>query len=165
MPNRKIDKEAPAFGVRLVELLKANNVPRRGAGAYLQRKYHVSNVTANDWLNGKFRPEIETARKIAVDHGSDFDALYFGKPSSSRAKSVDDRSTDLKIARLENDVHVLNIALGALVATMVEHRPAEAQDAASALRKATPAKFLEGDLVQGLLEVLGHAASARKRGV
>lgn len=81
MPKRKIDKDAPAFGQRLVKLLDDNQVPRRGAGAYLQRKYRVSNVTANDWLNGKFRPETETARRIAVDHGTDFDALYFGKPS------------------------------------------------------------------------------------
>jgi hypothetical protein len=163
MPNRKIDTEAPAFGARLMDLLAANHVPRRGAGAYLQRKYGVSNVTANDWLNGKFRPEIETARRIAVDHGSGFDELYFGKPSSAHTGKADDRSTDLKIARLENDVHVLNIVLGTLVATMVDHRPAEAQDAAAALKKATPAKYLEGDLIQGLIEVLEHAKSARKR--
>ncbi|PPT26954.1 cI repressor protein [Xanthomonas arboricola] len=56
-------------------------MPRRGAGAYLQRQYKVSNVTANDWLNGKFRPEIDTARRIAADHGVSFDQLYFGASS------------------------------------------------------------------------------------
>ncbi|WP_164087194.1 S24 family peptidase [Stenotrophomonas maltophilia] len=42
----------------------------------------MSNVTANDWLNGKFRPEIDTARQIALDHGADFDELYFGTDRS-----------------------------------------------------------------------------------
>ncbi|CAG2089117.1 LexA family transcriptional regulator [Xanthomonas arboricola] len=81
MPKRPPDKDAPEFGRRLVELLSSHNVPRRGAGAYLQRQYKVSNVTANDWLNGKFRPEIDTARRIAADHGVSFDQLYFGASS------------------------------------------------------------------------------------
>lgn len=80
MPKRPPDNDAPEFGRRLVELLAKHHVPRRGAGAYLHRLYGVSNVTANDWLNGKFRPEIDTARRIASDHGVSFDELYFGTP-------------------------------------------------------------------------------------
>lgn len=83
MPKRPPDNYAPEFGRRLVQLLAARGIPRRGAGAYLQRSYRVSNVTANDWLNGKFRPEIDTARQIAVDHGADFDELYFGTDRSA----------------------------------------------------------------------------------
>lgn len=86
MPKRPPDKDAPEFGRRLVELLSSHNVPRRGAGAYLQRQYKVSNVTANDWLNGKFRPEIDTARRIAADHGVSFDQLYFGASSQPDAE-------------------------------------------------------------------------------
>ncbi len=82
MPKRQPDNYAPAFGERLVDLLAKRGIPRRGAGAYLQRTYRVSNVTANDWLNGKFRPEIDTARQIAADHGADFDELYFGAERS-----------------------------------------------------------------------------------
>ncbi|YCT77985.1 S24 family peptidase [Stenotrophomonas maltophilia] len=49
-------------------------------------------MTANDWLNGKFRPEIDTARQIAVDHGADFDELYFG---ADRAAPSDQNYTDV----------------------------------------------------------------------
>ncbi|MBO9790458.1 MULTISPECIES: S24 family peptidase [Xanthomonas] len=92
MPKRPPDKDAPEFGRRLVELLSNHNVPRRGAGAYLQRQYKVSNVTANDWLNGKFRPEIDTARRIAADHGVSFDQLYFG---SGNQPDVDEDYADV----------------------------------------------------------------------
>lgn len=92
MPKRPPDNHAPEFGRRLVQLLAARGIPRRGAGAYLQRTYRVSNVTANDWLNGKFRPEIDTARQIAVDHGADFDELYFG---ADRAAPSDQDYTDV----------------------------------------------------------------------
>ncbi|ASL01789.1 S24 family peptidase [Xanthomonas citri] len=99
MPKRPPDRDAPEFGHRLVELLANHNVLRRGAGAYLQRLYKVSNVTANDWLNGKFRPEIETARKIAADHGVSFDELYFGRststPAPNPATSSDDDYADV----------------------------------------------------------------------
>jgi len=93
MPNRPPDKDAPAFGKRLCKLLSDRDIPRRGAGAYLQRKYKVSNVTANDWLNGKFRPEIETARRIAEDHGATFEALYFGGVGSLTLAQVASRET------------------------------------------------------------------------
>ena len=77
MPNSI--RGAGDFGKRLVELLERNGQQRRGAGAYLAKRYRVSSVTANDWLNGKFKPDPETARKIAADHGSHFLFLYFGK--------------------------------------------------------------------------------------
>ncbi|MEB1099663.1 S24 family peptidase [Xanthomonas campestris pv. campestris] len=92
MPKRPPDKDAPDFGRRLVELLSNHDVPRRGAGAYLQRQYKVSNVTANDWLNGKFRPEIDTARRIAADHGVSFDQLYFG---TSNQPDIDEDYADV----------------------------------------------------------------------
>lgn len=92
MPKRSPDKDAPEFGKRLVELLARHGIPRRGAGAYLQRQYRVSNVTANDWLNGQFRPEIDTARRIAADHGTTFDELYFGSPA---AVAADDGYADV----------------------------------------------------------------------
>lgn len=87
MPKRQPDNYAPEFGKRLVALLAKRGILRRGAGAYLHRTYKVSTVTANDWLNGKFRPEIETARQIAIDHGGDFDELYFGAVSTKKDDS------------------------------------------------------------------------------
>lgn len=78
MPKSVSDQGAGAFGRRLVGLLEQSGHPRRGAGAYLANRYRVSTVTANDWLNGRFRPNTTTARRIATDHGESFDWLYFG---------------------------------------------------------------------------------------
>lgn len=84
MPKSQV-KEAQEFGHRLVELMAKAGQPRRGAGAHLSRRYKVSTVTANDWLNGKFKPGTDLARQIAEDHGSTFEELYFGtKPNSAR---------------------------------------------------------------------------------
>jgi hypothetical protein len=78
MPKSKPNKDAEAFGSRLIALLSHHGQPRRGAGAYLARKYRVSNVVANAWLNGEYKPGIPTSKAIADDHGEDFNALYFG---------------------------------------------------------------------------------------
>jgi hypothetical protein len=78
MAKRALDKDALEFGERLVGLLRSRDIQRRGAGKYLADRYKVSTVTANDWLNGQFKPNTSTARRIAEDHGSTFDALYFG---------------------------------------------------------------------------------------
>ena len=80
MPKLRRDQKAEEFGQRLVALLEAAGRPRHGAGAYLAKRYRVSTVTANDWLNGRFRPEPGLAGRIAEDHGGTFDSLYFGKP-------------------------------------------------------------------------------------
>jgi|GEM_PF-2992010 len=77
MPKSPPNNDAIAFGQRLVALLNRSGQPRRGAGAYLSKRYRVANVTANAWLNGEYRPETDMARKIALDHGSTFDELYF----------------------------------------------------------------------------------------
>lgn len=86
MPKTKpaATKENLEFAKRLVDLLASAGHQRRGAGTYLSNRYKVSAVTANDWLNGRFRPNTDLARQIAIDHGSTFDALYFGeKPSNA----------------------------------------------------------------------------------
>lgn len=84
MPNTKPNKDAEAFGRRLVALLERHGQARRGAGAYLSRGYGVSNVVANAWLNGEYKPEIPKAKEIADDHGESFESLYFGeKPVST----------------------------------------------------------------------------------
>lgn len=78
MPKSRPNKESEAFGRRLLALLERHNQPRRGAGAYLARRYGVSNVVANAWLNGEYKPEIPKAKEIADDHGEPFESLYFG---------------------------------------------------------------------------------------
>jgi transcriptional regulator with XRE-family HTH domain len=83
MPKCKASKEARAFGARMVQILADGGQRRQGAGAYLAKRYKVSAVTANDWLNGRFRPGTDTARQIAEDHGTTFEALYFGTTTKS----------------------------------------------------------------------------------
>lgn len=88
MPKNPSQTDSEAFGSRLVALLAAQHpaIDRHGAGAYLSTKYKVSTVTANDWLNGKFKPGIQRARRIAEDHGASFDELYFGKSSANPSR-------------------------------------------------------------------------------
>lgn len=68
---------------------------------------------------------------------------------------------DLQIARLENDIHALNLAIGSLVSVMVNHRPAEAGDVAGALRRQVPEKFRDQGLLSELLAVLDKAGAKR----
>jgi transcriptional regulator with XRE-family HTH domain len=78
-------------------------------------------------------------------------ALALASAPSARGS---DAPTDLSIASLQNDVHALSLALGALTTVMVAHRPTEAQDVASALRRNVPAKFRDRGLIQELIQVL-----------
>lgn len=64
---------------------------------------------------------------------------------------------DLAIARLQNDVHALSLALGAFTAVMVAHRPAEAKAAAAAIRRNVPGKFRDQGLIRELLSVLDQS--------
>lgn len=93
MPKTRPNKEAEAFGRRLVALLSGRGQPRRGAGAYLHRRYGVAVVTANAWLNGDHKPEPPLARRIAEDHGATFDSLYWG--DEAKQASNDDDWTDV----------------------------------------------------------------------
>lgn len=79
MPKRSVNSDAPAFAARLVALLEKQGRRRHGAGAYLARKYKVSTVVANAWLNGEYKPGLKVADHIARDHGSTLDELYFDK--------------------------------------------------------------------------------------
>lgn len=92
MPNTKPNKDSEAFGRRLLALLERHGQPRRGAGAYLSRRYKVSNVVANAWLNGEYKPEIPKAKEIADDHGEAFEALYFGDQPKA---AIDDPWADV----------------------------------------------------------------------
>lgn len=78
-------------------------------------------------------------------------ALALASTPSTRGSEA---PADLAIARLQNDVHALSLALGALTTVMVVHRPTEAQDVASALRRNVPAKFRDRGLIQELIQVL-----------
>lgn len=83
MPKTRVNDDASEFSARLLALLKSQGLKRHGAGAYLAKKYDVSNNVANAWLNGTHKPGLPIAERIATDHGSTLDALYFGKPRPS----------------------------------------------------------------------------------
>lgn len=82
----KVNADAEAFAGRLIALLEKNGRKRRGSGAYLAKKYKVSIVVANAWLNGEYKPGIPIAEKIAEDHGSTLDELYFNRKPGSRPR-------------------------------------------------------------------------------
>lgn len=124
MPKKRPNLEAEPFGKRLVELLAKQFPGRRGAGAYLSRRYRVSNVTANGWLNGTYRPETELARRIAEDHGSTFDQLYFGKQDPAGVKETAMPYNEAQ--DLSRDLRHLALALTAMCDWIRETRPIEA---------------------------------------
>jgi hypothetical protein len=99
MPKRitTTDAAARAFGRRLTKLLADSGQPRRGAGAYLAKRYKVATVTANAWLNGEYKANTTTARQIAVDHGGTFDELYFGAPAIVARIDADHHSQSLRL--------------------------------------------------------------------
>lgn len=66
-----------------------------------------------------------------------------------------------QIFTLQNDIHALNMALGALLAVMAVHRPPEASDLAGALRRQIPAKFRDRGLIRELLALLDKAPQTR----
>jgi len=80
-----------------------------------------------------------------------------GNVVSIRKASTDERRPDLIARRLENDVDALRFALGAIVSTMVAHRPAEATAVGKALRGSVPARFLDRGFLYELLAVLDKA--------
>lgn len=113
MPNPPPMSDAEAFAARLVHLLAVRGRSRHGAGGYLARKYEVSNVTANAWLNGGHRSDPETAKRIAEDHGTTFDWLYFGRghPPGRQLARID--GTPVVPAILSNDKEIAESADGA----------------------------------------------------
>lgn len=67
-----------------------------------------------------------------------------------------------EVARAPQDIDAINMTLAVLVHTMVKHRPAEAADAAAAIRKMVPPAFRERGLIQELLTTLDGAAAAKR---
>jgi hypothetical protein len=116
MPKPKFPRESLEFGRRLAQLLADNRQPRRGAGAYLAGRYKVSTVTANAWLNGVHKCETDMARRIAEDHGSTFDWLYFGvAPATAQADPRAEGAGDLAAA--------VSLTLNEILRAVAGHAP------------------------------------------
>lgn len=173
MPKKTPNNHAPDFGRRLTALMvKALNA-RRGAGAYLAKKYKVSTVTANAWLKGTHRPEPTLARRIAEDHDASFNELYFGKNSESLIR--EDQSSYGEHVDLAGEVRQLTLTLIALFEWIQTTRPIEAPLLAAELAKVTDPmrEFGETGTLDMILGALGpnavdegravQAATARKK--
>lgn len=128
----------------------------------------VSPSMVSQWVSGHRPVPADKASPLAKLIGADPTTISraFREVSDSSEGNVvpirqnmelDQRDQSLVIARLENDVHALNLAVGALTAVMVTHRPAEAADAAAALRRRVPAKFRDRGFVHELIALLDKA--------
>jgi hypothetical protein len=173
MPKRitSTDAEALAFGRRLTKLLADSGQPRRGAGAYLAKRYKVATVTANAWLNGEYKANTTTARQIAVDHGGTFDELYFGVPASVSRIDADHQSQLLRLdpVTLFETARTLRERLGddGLFGDLVEHNPllfmeAYALYANNTMDKRTPE--LERSLAMKIADLTPQGATKDERG-
>jgi len=99
MPKKIKDSDAIAFSARLARVLEMAGQQRHGAGAYLAKRYKVSTVTANAWLNGEHKPAIELARRIAEEHGSTFDAMYFGNGDLTPVSKIEETRAEYALPR------------------------------------------------------------------
>jgi hypothetical protein len=143
MPKHIGDNEAREFGKRLVALLDAAGQPRRGAGAYLHRKYKVATVTANAWLNGEYKPTTTKAKRIANDHGATFDALYWGDEQASTTKS----------SQISNDsIHEIRVALTLTAQALAGSIPGAGLALAEALEARKDLRG--GEFVETLIDTL-----------
>lgn len=75
-------------------------------------------------------------------------------PMTKPTASEETREMGLVIARLENDVHVLNLAVGLLVGVMRHHRQAEADNLAATIRRRVPPRYRNKGLFGELLAAL-----------
>jgi DNA-binding transcriptional regulator YdaS (Cro superfamily) len=128
----------------------------------------VSAGLVSQWITGRRPIPPERAPKLAAfvglephalsDRYAEISSQVVNGPrsrSSTPAHGAEDpRRSDLVIARLENDIDSLRYALGALVAVMTVHRPAEGVAVAKTLRKSVPAKFVKQGYIAELLDVL-----------
>jgi transcriptional regulator with XRE-family HTH domain len=86
-------------------------------------------------------------------------AVQFGVINGTAVQAPEhELDTELHVARLENDVHALNLFLGALVATMVQHRPTEAKDVAALVRRQVPKRFRDKGLLHELVSALDRSS-------
>lgn len=140
--------------------------------AAIARKLDVSPGLVWQWLNGNTAVPANKAVRLAEIVSADprkistaYADVHQHEPGNvvpirAQPAGDDGRRPDLVIARLENDVTALNYALAALIATMTAHRPAEARDAASTIRKSVPAKFRDKGLLHELLQTMDRAGKS-----
>lgn len=118
----------------------------------------------SQYINGRIALNAKAVRFFAAQLNVPASAIRTDLEELPDSVLMDERPDSLKIARLENDIHALNLALGAMASVMVHHRPAEASELAEAL-KALPKEFRNIGFAQALHEELARAVRKRKAAV
>jgi len=151
----------------LVDAFRRSGLSQAAAAAAVG----VSPANFRQWLQGMRPVPPDKAPKLAqmLDVSPEAISEKYARVAQNdfgnvvplrRGDEQDVRRTDLAINRVENDVDALRYALAGLVSVMVIHRPAEAADAATAIRRSVPKKFLERGFVYELLQVLDATGKA-----
>lgn len=164
MPNRTRTQTAEALALKAA--IKNSGLKNAPIAEHLG----VSEGLISQWTTGHRPVSPDKAGKLAKLLGVDPSSISPGfasvlaiqDDSVARLPQLNDKPlrSDLVIARLENDIDALRYAVAALVSTMTIHRPAEAADAARALRRMVPARFRESGLVHELATILERAGKA-----
>lgn len=171
MPNPVPTEDSLAFGRRLVALMEHAKHDRQGAGAYLAKRYKVSTVTANAWLNGDHKCSSQRAQRIAQDHGCTFESLYFGPKlvfQSEGSKQAPDASSPRQIftkeRRASDDVVALQLGVKALVTTVLNRLPGTAEPFLDLLNAAADELSFstETGLLASLVGIADEARSAEE---
>lgn len=171
MPNPVPTEDSLAFGRRLVALMEHARHDRQGAGAYLAKRYKVSTVTANAWLNGEHKCSSGRARRIAQDHGCTFESLYFGpklvfptEESKAEISQPAPRQIFTKERRASGDVVALQLGLQALVKTVLSRLPGTAEPFLYLLNSAANELSFSADagLLASLVGIADEALSAEE---
>lgn len=164
-------KKSPPSPTKESLVLKAAFDVADVSQAAIARHLDVTPGLVWQWLNGHTTVPASKAEPLAKFLSTDpsaISAAYADEVQRQHVGNVapllaagpkdEERRPDLVIARLENDITALNYALAALIVTMTNHRPAEARDAASAIRKSVPAKYRDKGLLHELLQTMDRAA-------
>lgn len=163
MPNKAPARPTPTPESKAIAAaIERSSISR----AAIAERMDVSPGLVSQWASGRRPVAADRAPKLAAILGLDpknISAAYRHVeseqgnviPIRKAEQTMDTRETSLAIARLENDVHALNLALAALVTVMVSHRPAEAADVVAMILRRVPAKFRDKGLLGELLAALG----------
>lgn len=151
--------------LRLKAAIDASDYTQAQVAANLE----VDPTLVSQWCKSRRPVALEKAKPLADMLGIEDPGMIsaawrdayqagVGQAVPKLAETDDDpRRPDLVIARLENDVHALSLAIATMVSVMVVHRPAEAADAAEAMRKTIPRKWRDKGLIAELLTSLDLA--------
>jgi len=146
--------DSPLVSARRARLQSWIDAMHQGSQASFIKAGDINQGMLSLLLNGGKSFGEKQAAKLEAQHKMPAGYLVNAlAPVERLSGSSDERPAGLTIARLENDIDALNMVLGAVLAVMTRHRPAEAEELTAQLRKLPPA-FQDRGLVPELQKVL-----------